>query len=377
MANTPKEEHPSQKPFGELLAQFVGSSKGEVDTFQDGDFSISPALIQQISQDKRKRGKKKGTFEGVDLDDRPAAELDDLSELMGGDDDDYDELFDDLIEEAFIEDENVTLRNNLISLGRKYTIKGMEEEGESSEVNKSFARQEQAIGALLDEINADASALQRDIELLRGSRTKSYKSMADLIAAKVSMSNAKLAAIKELSSIQKTKYEINMKLKKDKDTDAGDTGMAATQAVQRLLSVGRGNLMPSDDYEESYSARGDDSPGGASYDDGRPETAIRLAADLPEAVSDGDKFIQHESEGVEFVLDIDSETDRKQIYAINKYGSVVPDYPLPSNPEQLQFQLNEMAGEATDQLQRRYLMRRDGRDVIEREYCDHEDPYEG
>ena len=57
-------------------------------------------------------------------------------------------------------------------------------------------------------------------------------------------------------------------------------------------------------------------------------------ADIPEPVTDGDKFIQHENEAVEYVLDIDSD-DGKRIYAVNKYGDVVPDYPMPSNPEAL------------------------------------------
>lgn len=370
----PERQHISQTPFSALLSQFVGTDDS-LTSFADDGISISPALITHMTTplgDKKKSPKKKGSFDGIDLDhdDRPAIDLESDIESLMPDDDEYDDSFDRLIEDAFHEDEDVTLRNNLVAMGRKWAIKGMDEAAESSEVNRSFIRQEQALQSLAEEMDAGASALDRDIEQMRMSRTKNYKSMADMISARVSLYNAKLSVIKEMNAITKSKYDITMKLKKEAGNEAGDSGMAATQAVQRLLSVGRKNLIPSDDGMREYVPNGDDSPGGANYNDGTPETALHLAEDLPPAETDGDKFIEHEGDGIEYVVDIDRETDRKQIYAINKYGDVVPDYPMPSNQDQLNFQLNEMAGEATDQLQRRYRLRYDGEDVGDHSYSE-------
>lgn len=360
-----EKQHLSQMGFSEMLSHFVGDSDelGLSKDYKDGSMSISSRmLMEKPSPSKKEKKSAKGTYGNLDMGDTEEAVLDDVSSLLPEDDlgDDYDPAFDDLIAKAFYEDEDVTLRNSLISMGRQYAIKGMEESSESSEVNKSFVRQEQQIGMLLDELNTDSAALQRDIELLRTMRTRSYKSLADLLSAKVSMANAKLSAIKELSAIQKTKYDINLKMKASRNEDGQNSGFAASQAIQKLLSVGRNNLV---DMDDDYQSVGDMDAGDATFDDGRPETAIARAMDVPIAETDGDKFVEHEGEGVEYVLDIDDETDTRQIYAVDKNGDIVPDYPLPSNPEKLSFSINEAAGEATDQLQRRYRIRRNGEDV--------------
>ena len=73
---------------------------------------------------------------------------------------------------------------------------------------------------LISEINKDTVAINRDIEMMRSLRTKNYKSMADLISARVSFANVKLSAIKELNSIQKTKFELKAKMKKSDDESA-------------------------------------------------------------------------------------------------------------------------------------------------------------
>ena len=350
------QQHLSQMGFSDLLAQFVGGSDGispMAREYRDPSMSILPP-----SSPKKKSRQKSGIYGALDDGETEIAVLDDVSDLLPEDDldDGYDPSFDQLIASAFEQDENVQLRNNLISLGRQYAIKGMEEETESSEVNRSFAKQEQQIGMLLDEINTDAIALQKDIELLRSMRSRSYKSMADLISAKVSMSNAKLAAIKELSAIQKAKYDINLKMKAAKNESAADSGFAASQAIQKLIGLGRGNLVASDTSEVEFGSSSD-------YTDGRAESQIEMARDLPPAESDGDKFIAYENGGAEYVLDIDRDTDTRQIYAIDGEGNVIPDYPMPSNQNELSFSVNEMAGEATDQLQRRYRLRYNGVDA--------------
>ena len=347
--------------FGDILSQFVGTGD-RLSGFSTESFSITPAT--RLAQEKKAPSPKKKDHKYEELDeideDASGIKLDDVTTILG-DDDEYDATFDALIETAFIEDEDVSFRNSLIAMGRRYAIQGLEGNPDTSEVTQAFTRQERAIDDLVAEIDKDTVAVNRDIEQMRMSRTKNYKAMADLISARVSFANVKLSAIKELNNIQKTKFDIKSKM--DKSAGGGDDGggMTAAQTIQRLFSVGRKNMVAAVDYDTLSSEE-------ASYGDddenaNRAMTIIHDEAPLPPASTDGEKFIEHEGEGVEYVLDIDSESDQKQIYAVNKHGDVIPDYPLPSNQEQLSFQINELAGEATDQLQRRYRLRRNGEDV--------------
>ena len=367
-------EHLSQMSFGKLLEQFVGDDTGgSLSSYSSDGFSISPATLSGAKKSKDKKERPKANEEsdsGYDTgfdDDDFSMSLEDITEFDGEDDIGYDENFDIMIEGIFESDENVEFRNNLIALGRKYSIKGLEEATESSEVNRAFIRQEQALGALMEAVSVDENAIQRDIEMLRAQRTRNLKGMADILSVKSGYHTTKLNIIKEMNAIASKKFDITMKMKKEKNEGAQDTGMAATQAVQRLLSIGRNSLMPDD--EDEYVDISSGSNGAKKSDDDSiydAQDQIHLASDVPEASSDGDFFIEHEGEGVEYVLDISSEDDSRQIYAVNRHGEVVEDYPMPSNPDQLKFQLNELAGEATDQLMRTYRLRRDGVDVEER-----------
>lgn len=352
--NTPKEEEmPAQSNFSSMLSQFVSGEQ---------DWTVSTPFHLPLMENEDTKKRRRGSYENIDASSAPISlELDDVENLLPSNDigDEYDPTFDELIEKAFTEDEDVTLKNSLISMGRKYAIKGMEDSEDTSELTKSFAKQEQQIGMLIDELNSDAVAVQKDIDMMRTMRSRSYKSMADLISTKVAMSNAKLAAIKELTNIQKTKYDISIKLKSSKNSENQDGDAAASHAIQKILSMGRASLMSDNDYSSSVS------PGDATYMGEDPNSLIGGMTDVPAASSDGDFFIQHESEGVEYVLDIDRETDTRQIYAVDRNGMVVSDYPLPNNPDQLQFNFNTIAGEATDQLQRRYRLRYNGEDVAE------------
>lgn len=357
-----KEKEKAESKFGSMLAQFVGTGD-RLSGFSSESFSITPAT--RLTQEKKPSSptpKKKKDRDLFDNNLQGGLDLNELDDLVEGkdEDDEYDEAFDDLIETAFIEDEDVTFRNSLIAMGRRHAIKSLEEDPDTSEISRAFVRQEQAVEDLITEINKDTVAINRDIEMMRSLRTKNYKSMADLISARVSFANVKLSAIKELNSIQKTKFELKAKMKKG-DDELGEGGVGATQTIQKLFSIGRQNLVGAvdDDVLGSNPSGGND----PDYNANAALTEIHDEAPLPPPSTDGEKFIAYEDEGVEYVLDIDSSTDDRQIYAVNKHGDVISDYPLPSNPDQLNFQINELAGEATDQLQRRYRLRRDGEDV--------------
>lgn len=296
----------------------------------------------------------------------------------------YDDKFDSLIEGTFETDEDVTFRNALVSMGRKYAVEGAKGESKAaSEVSRSFARQETAISALIEEYIQSTNDVQNDLNMIRGTRSRNYKALADLVSAKASMLSGRLSAIKELDSIAAKKHELEIKLEAAKKEDGSGNSAEASRVIQQLFAVGRGNYIGLDSpgdtgatEEEYMAAHGDASPGGADYDDGRMETAMHEAMepDYDDSM-DGDKFIQHEHEGIEYVLDIGEDGSERQIYAINKSGDVVPDYPMPTDPGSLSFDINDRMGTATDQLQRKYRVRKGGVDLLDWEGPKEDDEY--
>lgn len=371
-------DHLASKPFAEMIRSFASGS-----IMRDATADLSVTF-----QDIPKRGKSRSRKRDEETDstsiymdeDELSALTDELSidsvrrsgpELEDEDDIPYDAAFDELIESAFTIDEDVQFRNNLISMGRKYAVKGSEH-SESSEVQKAYARQEQEIDMLIQEYNQAGLELQRDIDFIRSMRTKNYKALADLQAVRASYFSGKLAAIKEKNSMVKSRYDINLKLKAASGEADSDSSTAASRAIQQMFSMGRNTMRASIDPGDSGAT--DDGaeeiiPSQRYRDElNDPDTAIHFAAGIPPAKSDGDKFIEHERDGVEWVLDIGEDGTERNIYAINSAGDVVPDYPLPSDdPHNLQFLFNNINGTATDQLQRTYRVRKAGVDVVKEE----------
>lgn len=361
MASKPENNHISQQPFGNILAQFVG---GDTDSL---GMASSPTMTPAAKANSRK--KRKSEFE---FDDLPSLDtglnLDDIDEI--DDSDEYDENFDLLIETAFQEDEDITLRNSLVAMGRKYAIKSMDE-AESSEVHRSFIEHEQGYRRLLENVDVEIGNTGRDLDRLRQSRTTNYKALADLVSARGSLLSTQRAIIKDMVDLKKSEYDITMKLKKEAAAANGaggeDGGIGSAMAIQRILSVGRKNLIGDDAYDYPDQPEDDGSnstlrPGPVVDESTTATTILHDMEDVPEAVTDGDKFIEYEDRGVDYVVDYDDDDNRK-IYAVDSDGVVVPDYPMPSNPEQLTFSLNELAGTATDQLQRSYKLYRNGQPV--------------
>lgn len=378
-SNPPEpQEHLVQKPFAEMLAQFTtmgGESIGE--SFG----SIPQPIIDVDFREVKTGGKKKDRPEPVDDDDGSNIAYDVMDEELSvdtlrkeraarkeADDFDYLDSFDEMVADTFKAEEDVAFRNSLISMGRKYAVKGFEESQESSEVTRAFSRQEIAIQGLLEAYDGAIMDIGRDLAFLRTMRTRSYKSIGEMAEVHASYLSGKLAAIKELNSMAKNKFDITAKLKAASGGE-GDSSTAASRAIQQIFSAGRNALVTADSpgdsgaYEEDHST-GDISPGGADYNDGRVETALAQAMDIPEPSTDGDVFIMHEKEGVEYVLDIGEDGEDRQIYAINQSGDIVRDYPLPSDPQSLTFSINEMTGTATDQMQRTYRVRKAGVDMV-------------
>lgn len=264
--------------------------------------------------------------------------------------------FDNYLEYYFSEDEDVQLRNNLINMGRKYN-RDNSMSAEDSNVMKAFAGNEKALDNLLEEINRDKAALQKDIDSLRMSRVKSYKNIADLIAAKNQIHNSALQIIKESHSIKKTQFDLQNKIKAKKDDDDANNS-ASSRAISNLFGIGRSNILSSVGGYESVS--------GAIVDADNASISPNIYSDDDEEIQkkyfsnnkedDGDKFLKYENRGVEYILLVHPD-GHKDIIAEDKNGDLVPDYPMPSNLNELNFDINESTQTASDDYHRRYKVR--------------------
>ena len=302
---------------------------------------------KRFSDIKKPSKSKKSTVEFINETRRA---LDDIGEYTSSD-------FEDGLESLLEMEEDEELKDSLLSMGRKYA-RDNEASEEAGEIFKAFSPQETKLNSLLTTLSKDAVALEKDIEEMRMARTRNYARLNEMISTKAQYENTKLAVIKELSSIKKTQFELKAKLK---DNSGSSDSYAAQSVIQSLFNVGPKELLNSvggrerssgsyeDDYDYDYSSDDTDS----SYH----ESMIDAAASSGENVSDGDKFLKYENAGVEYVLERNKSDDSINIYAEDKDGNVVTDYPLPRDIPSLSFDINEKGGFALDQFSRRYKLR--------------------
>lgn len=121
--------------------------------------------------------------------------------------------FDKIADEMFSMDEDDELRMSLISQGRKYN-QAHGQSAEASEIEKVFTKQEIALNQLIQDVDKDISAIERDLNQMRMARVRSPKGLSDLVSAKGSLHNTKLSAIKEINSMKRNIIDLNMKAKK-------------------------------------------------------------------------------------------------------------------------------------------------------------------
>lgn len=269
-------------------------------------------------------------------------------------DDDFDTLFSG-------DSDDTALENNLIAQGRAYARKNAAD-AELGEIEKVFAPQQRALQNLISEIDADSKGVQRDIDGLRMSRTRNTKSLADLVSAKGSLASTKLSAIKELSSIQKTIIDTNMKLKAADKTATLDNDSEAAFAVQKLLSSS--NIMDSVGGLTTVSGAFHDGEDTSSHDSdiARIQSDDEMEAKyVGDDDSEGDKYIKYENSGVKLHLQVYPDGSQA-VVAIDKDGNEVPDYPLPPNVENFKFAIHDDLGTASDHANREYVLDRIGSD---------------
>ena len=260
---------------------------------------------------------------------------------------DIDYVIDNLVEE----DENYKIRSGLVGLGRKYA-RTHDDDGSTSEVDKAFGPQIDKLNDLLVEVTRDTDEVEKDINQIRRMLNgRNYQRMNELIETKASLHNTTLNIIKELSSIEKNKFDIKAKIAKDKPSDL-DPSMMSGNILQNIFGIGHDALLSSVDGREGSS-------GAIMYEES-PEDSdaygeFVYSKNFPEAEeeSEGDKFIKYENRGVEMVLE-ERDDGTKTIYAEDAEGNIIDDYPIPKDIESLTFDINVRTGTATDQLQRKY-----------------------
>ena len=273
--------------------------------------------------------------------------------------DDFESFLDD--ESNFSDEDSDELRNGLISMGRKYA-RDTGVSAEQSEITKTFSSSEKRLKDLYDEIARDKVNIQKDIDQLRGmTRGKNYKALSDLNSSKTSYHSTQLQAIKEMNSIKKTEFEMRMKERAAKlanSTGGGDD--ISTNTIRSLFGAGRNDIInAAGGYSKVSGATGTSiSQSFVSDDMTDDEIEHTYCSDEPEETTDGDKFLEYEGKGVEYTLLVDDDNSPIEVVAKDRDGNIVPDYPMPTNVDQLQFNINMTTQSAEDELHRKYKVER-------------------
>lgn len=271
--------------------------------------------------------------------------------------------------ESFLEDdtffnseESEELRNGLISMGRKYA-RDTGVTAEQSEITKTFSSSEKRLKDLYDEIARDKTNIQKDIDQLRSmTRGKNYKALSDLNSSKTSYHSTQLQAIKEMNAIKKTEFEMHMKERAAKlasTTGGGDD--ISTNTIRSLFGAGRNDIInAAGGYSKVSGAIGNSINGQSFVSDDMSDEEIEQTyfADEQDEVTDGDKFLEYEGKGVEYTLLVDDDNSPIEVVAKDRDGNVIPDYPMPTNVDQLNFNVNMTTQSAEDDLHRKYRVER-------------------
>lgn len=268
--------------------------------------------------------------------------------------------------EDFLEDDNMfsteeseELRNGLISMGRKYA-RDTGVTAEQSEIAKTFSGSEKKLKDLYDELSRDKMNIQKDIDQLRGmTRGKNYKALSDLNSAKTSFHSTQLQAIKEMNAIKKTEFEMKMKERAAKmATSTGGGNDISTNTIRSLFGAGRNDIINATGGYSKVSGASGSTIIDDNYSMSDEEIEEKYFSNEETEITDGDKFLEYEGQGVEYTLLVDEDDSPIEVVAKDRDGNVIPDYPMPSNVEQLQFHINMTTQSAEDELHRKYNVER-------------------
>ena len=268
--------------------------------------------------------------------------------------DEFESFLDD--DSMFDSEESDELRNGLVSMGRKYA-RDTGISSENSEITKTFSDSEKKLKSLYDEISKDKLNIQKDIDQLRSlTRGKNYKALSDLNSAKTSFHTTQLQAIKEMNAIKKAQFEMRMKERAAKMASGGDGSEdISTNTIRSLFGAGRNDIVnAAGGYSKVSGAIGSTISDSFQSDLSDEEIEEKYFANEPDEITDGDKFLEYEGQGVEYTLLVDDDNSPIEVVAKDREGHVIPDYPMPSNVDQLQFNINMTTQSAEDELHRKY-----------------------
>ena len=353
----------------------IDSSDDDCD-FDLGELSIDNYLRDSGYKSKSKKDKKKkqsqksyeNIFGGIDTLDTPKdrSRIDKIVEttnqlIRSGDliaADEFDDFLDD--ETLFSVEEDTEMRNNLISLGRKYARESASSK-ETSEISKTFADSEKRLKSLYEELDRDKVSLQKDIDRMRVPG-RGGKLVAELISVKNSMQSTQLSIVKEVNSIRKAVYEMHQKAAAKKEADAAGNNDINANTLQSIFSSSRSGLVNSmggyagisGAYSESdtYSSMVSD-----DMDDDEIQRRYFNDSSNTSSSTDGSKFLEYEDRGVEYVLLVDKDDHVQGVIAEDREGIMIPDYPLPNDIDGLNFEIDHHSKMATDNLHRNYQVR--------------------
>lgn len=288
-----------------------------------------------------------------------AKKLIDSSKLLEADE--FDAFLDD--DSIFSAEENIEMRNNLVSMGRKYARESAETK-ENSEINKTFADSDKRLKALFDEVSRDKESLQKDIDRLRVPG-RGGKNLSDMISAKNNMHTTQLQIIKEINQMKKSMYDLKAKEAAKREAENAMGNDINSNTLQSIFSSAKTNLINNVGGYSSVSGSSDDDDDDDHYtydiasDEMDDEEIQKRYFNNKDLSSDGDKFLEYEDRGVEYVLVVDDDDKMQRIFAEDRDGNIIPDYPLPNNVESLSFEIDPIAKTAVDSLHRTYKLRRD------------------
>lgn len=316
----------------------------------DDILDISSGTKNKKSEKKNKK-KKKSSLDSFDG-------MEDYFSDVGLSDEELSDTFDGIIDILSDEDdEDTELRTSLLSMGRKYARET--QSSELSEVQKAFSGNDKKINRLLTEVRADKDRLTKYIQSL-SPRASGPKSIAELQDTLNGIHAAELNIIKESNNMIKSEIELQIKAKASKKDEQGTNELSGNM-ISSLFGMDRKNVMGNIGGYAGISGAID------KKDNDEDEEELSNTEEVYEEVStddedeeensDGDKFLKYRDRGVEYILEIDG-NGNKNIYAEDKDGNIIDDYPMPSNQEELSFEIDDKDNTAQDDYFRKYKIRR-------------------
>ncbi len=336
--------------------KFLATQAGTIDDepFESVATSQSRLIEKKLT---KKRQVDDSEANKIDLE-RLSKKLQDLRVL---DDDDFDCVIGTIDEY----DEDEELKSALISEGRKYA-RDFAASADSSELAKAFAPQETKLKEMLKVVDRDLLDIGSDLDLMRNSRSGRGR-LPELISAKTSVISTELSIIKEINNIKKMQFEI--KAKNEKAAADNNVGPDSSALLQSIFNMDQGGLFTdggrdvySGTNDDEYDTAGDNEP---DYEPQSVDNSLSQASVESSSFddgSDGAKFLKYEKSGVQMVLLEDADGERT-VYAEDRDGNRLDDYPLPKDISELTFDINMKAHTAIDQLQRKYRYVYTGSDI--------------